>query len=344
MANQWLKRLKSMDGAVTGEYNPMAPENILRSPSPSLNWIFGKQGGIPRGYSTVFYGPAKSGKSLATYLFAGELHKNDPEAIVLRFDTEFRSLQMSPQWGIDYDRFQTIETNSPQEIFDRITGEIKEMVEEGMPLKMIIIDSLQGIQGLRDQAAGSVAQNTMGDRAGVMTKGLKQILPFLRRNKISLLATSHMRANFDAGLYGPKEKAGMVWAEKHFFEFFVQVNKDTSADSKSSIAGEKFEDETIKDFKGHKVQTGHKIYVKMAENSIGCSGLSGEFTIDYDKGLILQEEEIFQLAVNCGVFERPNNMTYVFEGSSYKGKGQCIEAISNDKNLANKLLEKIYSK
>jgi archaellum biogenesis ATPase FlaH len=182
-ANKWMKQLRQAEGAVDQSYDALAPENIMKSPSPSLNWICGKAGGIPYGFSAVFYGPAKSGKSLASYLFAGQLHQENKEAIVVRFDTEMRSTaQMKGNWGIDYDRFVAIDTNKPSQIFDYISKDINEMCEQGAPIKMIIIDSLTAIQGLREQNADSIENIQMADRAAMVTKGLKQILPVIRKH------------------------------------------------------------------------------------------------------------------------------------------------------------------
>lgn len=341
-ANKWMKQLRQAEGAVDPQYDALAPENVIKSPSPSLNWICGKTGGIPKGFSSVFYGPAKSGKSLASYLFAGQLHSVDPEAIVIRFDTEMRSTaQMKGNWGIDYDRFMAIDTNKPSQIFDYITKEINDMCEQGAPIRMIIIDSLTAIQGLREQNADSIENVQMADRAAMITKGLKQILPVIRKHKIALICTSHMRANLDAGLYGPKEKAALTFAEKHFFEMFVKVTRDNAKEGKSDLLGNALVDETVKDFKDNKEITGHKIYVKMEENSLGVAGRTGEFTISYEEGLINTHEEVFLLGINTGVVERPNNRTYVFDGKNYSSKADFANAIKNDKSLYDAILEKV---
>lgn len=338
MANKWMKELSKLDGAVDSE----AKLNVLKSPSPSLNWIYGKNGGILEGSTCLFYGPQKSGKSLASYLFTGELHRTDPEAIAIRFDTEMRSMfQMKGSWGIDYDRFQSVDSNDPVEVFDQINGSIKSMVQDGMPLKLIVIDSLTALSGLREKDAESIANMQMGDRALAVQKGLKSILPFIRRNKITLICTSHMRANFDAGLYGPKEKAALAWFEKHFAECFVEVKRDGSKDGKSDILGNVLEKDDVKDFRGNKEITGHKIYVKMAENSLGVAGRSGEFTIDYEKGLINVHEEVFMLGINTGAVERPNNRTYVFDGQNYTSKADFVNALKDNEQLQAKVMEKV---
>jgi RecA/RadA recombinase len=339
--NKWMKQLGSLDGAVSVE----TPTEVLQTPSPSLNWIFGKNNGILAGSSVLLFGEAKHGKSLISYLCAGHLHKTDPEAIVIRFDTEMRStFQMKGNWGIDYDRFQSIDSNDPIEVFDQITGPIAEMVKDGMPLKMIIIDSMTNLSGLREKDADSVSNVQMGDRAAAVTKGLKRILPVFRRNKIVLMATAHLRANFDAGMYGPKTKAALAHSEKHFFENYIEVKRDNAKEGKVDLLGNALENDSIKDFRGNKEITGHKIYVKMTENSLGVAGRSGEFTLDYEKGLINVHEEVFLLAINNGIVERPNNRTYIFDGVSYTSKGEFLTALKDSEELQQAILKKLYAK
>ena len=336
MSNKWMKQLSKMEGAVDKKYNPFAPENVLQSPSPSLNWIFGKGSGLPRGYSAIFYGPPKSGKSLASYLMAGHLHNTDPEALVVRFDTEMRAdAQLAPYWGIDYDRFMAYNTNSPTEIFDRISNEFVPMLEEGMPLKLIIIDSLSGMKGIKRESKESVADHLMGDDALTQTVGLKNILAIIRKYKIGLLCTTHIRANLDAGMYGPKTKMAGSWAARHFFEYYVEVKKDGSA-------GSKIENDSIRDFKGNKEKTGHKIFVKMAESSVGVEGRTGQFTLDYQKGLVNTGEELATLAKSLGLVEMPNNRTYIVGDKKYTSKADFFNAIEQDEELAKQLLSKIY--
>ena len=336
--SNWMGKLQRMEGAVEKEYEPFAPENVLRSPSPSLNWIFGKGSGIPYGYSAIFYGPAKAGKSLASYLLTAQMHKDTEDGICIRFDTEMRAdAQVDEMWGIDQDRFMAYNVNDPQLIYDRICNEIKDMLEQGMPLKMIIIDSLTGMKGVKRMGKDSVADHLMGDDAQTHTIGLKNILPIIRKYKIALICTSHIRANLDAGMYGPKEKMAGGYAQKHFFEYYVEVKRDNSAASK-------IENENIgKDFRGNKERIGHKIYVKMADSSMGSgTGRTGQFTLDYKRGLINVGEEIATLAKQYNLVEMPNNRTYIVGDKKYTSKADFWKALEEDKELSEQLLKSIY--
>lgn len=346
MSNKWMSKLQKMDGAVDSAYDPFARENVLRSPSPSLNWIFGKGGGLPYGYSTVLFGEPKMGKSLISNLLIGEMHRSNPDFMAIKYNTEMREEgQMAKYWGIDDNRYQAFNTNKPENIFDHINGEIKEMVEQGMPLKAIVIDSLQGIQGVREAAAESVTNTQIGDNALTIQKGLKAILEFIRKHRIALICTSQVRANLDGGMYGPKTKMAGSFGQKHFFEYFIEVKRDNSADGKKDLLGNTFVNNDVKDFKDNKEKTAHKIYVTMADSSMGRgTGRSGEFTLSYDKGLINTHEEVFELAKTYGLITTTNNRTYNYQDKSFNGKPDTAKFLMENPQIAQAIMEEIYAK
>ncbi len=123
MSQNWLSKLQKLEGACNAEYNTFA--YVLRSPSPSLNFIFGKTHGLPLGFSAVLYGPPKGGKSIICNAFIGQLHKDDPNALAIKFNTELRELgqltkEQADLFGIDRERYMAFDVNAPDLIFDRI--------------------------------------------------------------------------------------------------------------------------------------------------------------------------------------------------------------------------------
>lgn len=343
--NKWMKQLNKLEGAVDREYNPYDDGNYIQIASPSVNYIFSKCPGFPYGEFMLLWGPPKSGKSILCNSFIAGVHAQDPEAVVIKFDTEMRETgQIEPFWGIDPDRYLAFNVNEPEYVFDRLINDIKPLVEDGMKLRLIIIDSLRNIAGVKASNAASVTQHQMGDKAMTIQKGLEAIMPFLRRNKIALIATEHIRGNLDAGMYGPKEKMAGGWHEKHTFEYYIKVTRNNNkADTYQSASGEKFEKD-IKDFKGNKEVTGHKIFVAMTESSRGVAGRTGQITFNYNKGIVNIEDEIFELVKNLNIVERPNNRSYVFGEKKYDSKGNFIKAIQDDIELKNTLLTQIYEK
>jgi RecA/RadA recombinase len=346
MANKWMKQLTQFDDAVNYDYDSFAKENCLYTPSPYFNWVFAnKSNGIPKNASVLFFSEPKAGKSLSIYALIMEMQQRDPEGIAIYFNTELRGqLQHGVFPGLDRDRMVIYDTNDPVEIFDRVEKEIKPMVQDGMPLRIMAVDSLTNIQGIKRGNADSVGQHLMGDRALTIQVGLSKLVPFCKRNGILLLATEQVRANMDAGSYGPKEKMAASWATKHSFEYFVSLKRAGSADDKQDIEGKTFEEEDGKDARGNKLLMGHKVYVKMEASSIGSAGRAGVFTMSYEDGIINQHEEIFWLAKNTGILTTQNNRTFEFNGQSFNGKKQAALAIRDTPELAKAILDAVVAK
>jgi hypothetical protein len=150
-----------------------------------------------------------------------------------------------------------------------------------------------------------------------------------------------MRANMNMGNpHAPKEKSAANFYTRHAFEYFIQISKAGAADDKADLLGNKLESDTIKDFKGNKDITGHKIYFKMADSSLGTPNRTGQLTIDYKLGIINTHEEVFELGRNTGIIELTGNRFYTIEGVKHNSKEEALEALK-DKALQKIVLERV---
>ena len=336
-ANKWMAKLNKMEGAVNTEYDPFS--QVIRSPSPSLNFVFGKAHGLPLGYSMVLSGPPKGGKSVICNAMIGQMHRDFPDGIAVKFNTEMREMgQLTPDqaglWGIDRDRYVAYDVNQPDQIFDRIEKEIAAMCQEGMPLKLVIIDSLNAIQGRRAMNADSVMTQQIGDLALTLKDGMKRILPIQRQHKIAMIFTTHIAAEMDQAeqMRGNKVKMAAGFGVQHHAEYFVFVEPNKSAKGRENLLGEKLENEDLGDTRdGSAERTGHKIRVQMKDSSLGPKMRVGEFTLDYNHGIINTHEEAFLLGVNRGIINKPNNLTYEFGGQKWTGKPAMLAALKDPK-------------
>lgn len=345
-SKKWKERLQKLDGAVTGDYNPFA--HVIRTPSPSTNFVFGNTWGLPLGYSMALYGPPKAGKSVLCNAMVGQLHRDDPEAFAIKYNTEMREGgQLTPEqalnWGIDMDRYQAYDTNIPEEIFDKIENDIAEAIEDGLPLKLIIIDSINGIRGRRDLNSTSISQMQIGDHALTIQEGLKRILATVRRNRIALILTTHVRAEMDQWEIrrGNDKKMAGAWALKHFAEYFVYIEQNQTKAGRVDLEGKEFVNKELVDLGNKGEQLAHKIRVVMKDSSVGPKGRMGEFTLDYDRGIINTHEEVFLLGVNRGIIERPNNVTYKYGDQSWRGKMAMANAIRDNDELYQMILSEV---
>lgn len=336
-AEKWMKQLRKSSAAVNYEEVMKQELQVAKSPSPGINYLFGKKQGLLAGYSMLIYGPPKSGKTLFSLAFAGQLHKDDPDAIVLHFDTEMR--ETVPTWakafGIDLNRIVSYSTNNPEEIFDFIANDVKAMIEDGAPIKMIIIDSLEGINYPKEANSDSTTNHIIGDASAYLKRGMKAILPVIRKNKLYNIMCQHVRANMDPNMakYKPWTVPG-GFALKHSVESWLLCQKIEAKDSKTF-------DSAVKDGSGNAIQTGHAIRVKMEENSIGPQNRSVEVHLSYTQGIVDQHLEIAELAVNMNLVERPNNMTYILGDKKWVGFNNFAEAIKQDEELSKELITKI---
>jgi RecA/RadA recombinase len=349
MTNKWLSQLRKLEGAVEFDKNPM--ETCLRSPSPSVNWALNNPGcGLPFGYGMLLFGPPKGGKSLLVNSYIGELHQSDPEAIAIVFNTELRgelqanSTQLA-KFGVDAERLVVYDVNTPEEVFDRIEKDINALCQEGAPIKMVVIDSLNHVQGRRSMNADTVMTQQIGDHALTISTGLKRILPVIRRQKIAFICTDHVRAEMDPKeqMRGKTVKPASAWATKHALEVFCYVEPNRSKEGRTTLLGEDLLDETSKDIMDKAEATGHKIRFRVEASSWGVAGRTAEFTLNYDRGVINTHEEVFVLAKNLGIITKPNNQTYQYKDKTWRGIASCLTAIREDGGLYKAILEEIYA-
>lgn len=248
------------------------------------------------------------------------------------------------------DRLQAYEVNQPEFIFDRIENEIAAACQEGAPIKLMIIDSLTGISGVKELNSDSVSNHLIGDHALTIQKGLKRILPVIRKHRIALVLTAQVRAEMNQleQRRGHETKMAAAWATRHYAEYFMEVTRNDTAKGEKNLLEEPLVDETLNsdmrvDRKAGDVY-GHRIRCEMRDNSMGCRGRVGEFTFDYKKGVINRHEEVFLLGCARGVIERPSTVTYKFGDKEWRGKATMVGAINEDKQLSDSIMKQVRSK
>jgi RecA/RadA recombinase len=340
---KFMAKLNKLNGAVTEKYNPYA--NIIDTPSPSVNFIFGNTWGIPRGYTAAFFGPPKSGKTLLAHAIMGKVHQDDPTAFVMKFDAEMRGeAQLTePQaklWGIDLDRYVLIQGNTPDIVFDQFEKEVAALCDEGMNLPLVVIDSVSSITGRRAMNAESVMNQQIGDHALTIQDGLKRILMAQRKHKVAVILINQARAEMDVHEIqrGHKYKMQGSFGLQHYCEYFVNFEQMKTKEGRQDLMGNDLTNEDLTDASGRADQIGQKFRVAMRDSSLGPKGRTGIFTLDYHRGFVNVHEEVFLLAVGRGVIERPNNLTYVFRDKKWSGKAAMVEALREDTDLRKEII------
>jgi len=352
--DSYLARLHKLGRVVDRKVDIHRRDNVIRIGSPSCDYIWGNGHGLPRGLSAVFYGPPKSGKSVASYFMIGDVHKRHPEAIVIKFDTEMRDhAQLGPvemvAYGIDDKRLITYQTASPGEIFDRIRTDIAALVQEGADIHMIVIDSVNGILGLKSEQQETVADaaKQIGDNARTHGEGFKAILQTLRDQNITLVGTAQVRSQMDqaAQMRGEKIKMAAAFQLQHFFEYFIEATPALTKKQRT-FGGTELNRKLEKEDTGlaSKEAFGKRLSLTVKGSTVGPEGRTGVMVYHPKIGMLYQAQELFAIASADWVQTLKPNETkklYTFGDRSLSPK-EWIEELKHDKVLFDQIVEKMY--
>jgi RecA/RadA recombinase len=341
--SKWLSKLSEDFGVIAENFNKkQAP--ILPSRSPSLNWATGI-GGFQPGKISVLYGPEQSGKSLLAMMAIADLHKQDPEAEFIWFDAEFSfNLPLFKKIGGDPKRLLVRQSNDPLKIFDFIGTELLEALQEGAPIKGIVIDSIKAIRYPKESNMKQTTDQKMGGTgASYLPSALKLIIPVIAEFNLLTFFIQQVTMEIDPmkALRNP-----YVITEgralKHAADLMLEIVK---LDTKSGVIEQ---GETIT---GAAQQIGHKVRVKVKKNRLGVPARQAQFTYHYDRGVIDTATEIFELGKSLGVIFHPKNPetgkenVQMWQFGSYppvRGEANMLASVVESKKMQEEIMASCY--
>jgi len=296
--NDWLTKLCGEFGKVASDVQ--STEEIIRMPSPSLNFALGN-GGIAEGKVVISYGPESAGKSLVSYLGLIAVQKKYPDGLVMIFDAEYAFMKEHfKKLGGDLNRTIVIQTNNPLKIFDYIFNDVYQMLQDGAPLKAIMIDSFRSIAYPKDtNKKESTSMIQGGTGAAYLPSALKRILPVIREYNVTLFGVQQVAEEMDQ--YKKMSNPYTLpdgRALKHFADLLLEVTKVETKDNIITSGT---------NFMGNDQQVGHKVRVKVKKNRLGVPARIAEFTLNYLIGVVNTDDEIVELAKTLSVISHPVN-------------------------------------
>lgn len=275
-------------------------EPVVPTRSPSLNWATAI-GGFQPGKVSVLYGPESSGKSLLAMMSVADYQKRDPESIFIWFDAEFSfNLPLFKKVGGDASRLVVRKTNDPLKIFDYIGGEMLEMLQEGAPIKGIIIDSIKAIRYPKESNMKQTTDQKMGGTgASYLPSALKLVVPVIAEHNLLTFFIQQVTMEID-----PMKALRNPYiitegrALKHAADLMLEIVK---LDTKNGVL------ESGETITGAAQQTGHKVRIKVKKNRLGTPARMAQFAYHYDKGIVDTASEIFELGKSLGIIYHPKN-------------------------------------
>jgi len=357
--NKWMQMLLKDEKSVLASEAVQKGRVIL--PSPSLNWAL--SGGFYKGYATCLYGPEQSGKSLISMMAIGSMHQSDPEAIAMLISTEMRvpSKERLIKMGVDPDRLVVRQVNRLEDVFDYIASVDESfentdgskagpglfyLLKEGAPIKALIIDSVKGIVGNRENSSESVAKEIMGDLSKSLGPALRKILPVIREHDLLCLLVQQVSMNMNPDEVKYQNKKWIIpsgQALKHFCETMMLVERVESKDSKI------FSEDNFS-MRDVALQDGHSIRCRLDKQNLDAPFREAQFQVHYRKGIVNTGQEVALLAKGLGVIKHPVNETtgkeivaqWLFGEKKWIGWDRMVDEIEANPELQRQVMSEIH--
>lgn len=298
--------------------------------------------GVPKGHIIQFAGFQSSGKTLLSFTTIAEWQKKDPKNWAMFIDAEFTyDANWAKSLGVDTTRLYVYRENKAAKIFDRLVGvpgkpdkngQVKkvrpgildmEIENGGSGLGVIVLDSVAAMQVPMEE--GSVAgKANIALVARFLPPELRKLTPLLTQTGVTFIAINQLRYKPDVMYGDPTDSPGGT-ALKFACAQMINLGIINSKESRIEDGD---------------VQVGHHIRAKVQKNKKAPPYRSAEFAINYTKGIIDKNVEIRDLGAKYGVIQRPNNVSYILDGVTYKGKDAVATALL-DADLQNSVFERI---
>ena len=325
------------EGLYAGSDDMTEFTEVIPTGSYALNDALGIWG-LPRGRVIQFAGQESSGKTYMSLIAIAEYQKANPENWAMFIDAEFTfDKKWAAQLGVDLDRLFVYRENNGVKIFERLigrpskTGAAKSKLglldmekENPSNLGIIVLDSVAFIKPPQEETS-EVGKANMALLARFLPPVLRQLTPMLADTGVSFIGINQVR--MDPGvMYGNPESSPGGRAFKHACSVMLNFSRIAAKDS------------VILDNNGDKV--GHHVRVKVSKNKLAPPFREAELALLYNGSVSEHNLEIRDLGDKYGILERPNNKTWIYNGTQYNGKDKMAEALLDD-DLRNEVIEKI---
>lgn len=321
---------KTMGGQVLQVASKLEKRKLRRTGTLTLDVALG--GGYPVGGLVELWGHKNGGKSTLCLLAVAEAQRNDEDCIYIDSERSF-----NPDWaemlGVDLSRLYlltslTDKDDNPvpfymEQVFDMLTT----MLERG-GAGIIVLDSLPALIPQDEYGKTFTDSQRVGGMAGPFTRFLSKTVGsgILEASNSTLFVVNQIRANINAGLYGPKESHTGGHALAHYALQQLEVRASTA--------------DVIKDKGGaiEETRRSNVMLVQVQKNKVtGPQFRKARLNIYYDRG-IDRIEDVLQVAEYLHIIDRAGPW-YKYGDQKWKGSNELYQALS-DTSLLNEVREK----
>lgn len=315
------------DGNISTKYE------AIKTGSARLDEAIGI-GGIPRGRIIQLAGQESSGKTMLALSCIREYLNENPDNTALFIDAEYT---YDPEWaqkqGVDTSRVMVIKTNEAKAIFEGLIGTMKvnsqtkkvsknmkgilDHVIEGTDprfksLGIIVLDSI-AVLNTPLEISATVGKANVAPIPRFMSTELKKLTPVVAEANVAFVAINQVRVNVGQMFGDPTTSPGGK-ALKHACSLMLNMAPVFARDS------------VIKDSSDKRI--GHTVRVKIQKNKVGAPFRQAEYKVEYQRGIVNSYEELFDLALEYKLIERPSSQSFLIGAEKVRGRENAIKAFS----------------
>lgn len=289
-------------------------------------------GGLPCGRIIQYYGSAGSGKTLCTMLAIKNAQEKDETSQQLFIDAEQTFSQTwAESLGIDTSRVIILDGDmavNGRRCFEMLLGVPKEdqkhklkgkakegfldkIINKEINVNLIILDSLGALIPPGEDVS-EVGKNNISLMARFLSTTMKKLSLEVSKANIPFIVINHKRDSMD--MY-----------KDHTFMGGNAFNHFLSASIYFELAGGK--DAMILNENEEKI--GQIIRATVEKSKFGPHPKKCTFTVEFAKGIIKSEEELYELAVKYNIIIKETTVTHVYKDNKWVGKGKTCDALSN---------------
>lgn len=302
------------------------PEKI---PTGSLMLDYLLDGGIPTRRISEFFSKEGTGKSVQAYHCINNALKMYPDKIALLVDTEQRAdINWISNFVEDIDRLYVMQ---PEYIED-VTDNIRELVNQGIGISLIVIDSIGAANTYRSADKSSKVMQVGGNAMGVGVFS-RAMAPIANKNNIAVLCINQLRDDIASFVPSIGHTPGGR-ALKHALDLDIYMRKTSNK-------------ATIKDENGETLIVGNEIAFKIMKGKNQSKVIK---TFFYSKPSELGDlgfdrfSEIVNLSVSLNIINKAA-ASYSYEDfpdGKIRGLDNVKTFLKENEEIYHNLEQKIY--
>src|SRR5690606_10410276 len=176
---------------------------------------------------------------------------------------------------------------------------------------VIVLDSVAAVNTPTEETS-EVGKQNMALMGRFLSVELKKLTPKIAHANVLFMAINQIRTSPGVMFGDPTTTSGgNAW--KHACSVMVMLAQLSAKESKIYDENEE--------------QIGGRIRAKIAKNKVARPFKTAEYNLRFDQGVVDREEELLDVGVLTGLFERPNSRSYIINGEKLNSRANAIAYI-----------------